>query len=800
MRISLAWLNDHVDLSGLEPARLAEALTLRTALIEGVLDQRTALAGVVVGRVLQHAPHPGADRLSLCTVDFGAAEPAHVVCGAPNVAAGQAVFFAPVGTRLPNGIKLKAARIRGEVSEGMICAEDELGLGPEHDGILVLPDGLEPGRPAHEVSGYADTVLEIDNKSITHRPDLWGHFGFARELAAIFGRELRDLPVEAALVAGDHGPAITLEPGCGCPLYAGLLVDDEPRRSPDWLRFRLLACGLRPRDHVVDLSNYVMHDLGQPTHPFDADRLAGGRIAVRRARAGERLVTLDGEERALEPGDMVVADGERAVALAGILGGGNSEVTQATRRVFLESAAFDAVVVRRTSSRLGLRTDALARFEKALDPALVPLALRRYARLLRGVSPTARVAPGWREAGAAGAPAVQLDLSAAFVRARLGAELADDTMEHSLRSLGFGVQGLGAGRWMVDVPSWRATRDVARVEDLVEELGRISGYEHVPVAVPHGPLRCGRRDPVLDAEDRLRDALALRLAFTESIGYSVASDSDLAAAGWDDAVAGALPRLRNPLQQDAARLRPSPVPGLLGRLEMWLRHEEAPRVFEVGRGYSIGPDGLVAERREVVALLAWSRPRDARDIVRDLASVGDEALRALGHAPGPRRASATDAARPWFHPRRTADLLLPGGTVVGRLGAVAPGVLAALQVTGSAGLVVLDVDVLAAQPGPGLRYSLVSRYPPVRIDLAFVAPYTVGVDALRDALRGSAPRSLQSLDAFDAYRGAPLADDERSLAFHLVFQAADRTLTDDEVQKARTRLVSAAEALGCRLR
>jgi phenylalanyl-tRNA synthetase beta chain len=800
MRISLAWLSDHVDLSGLEPAGIAEALTLRTALIEGVLDQRAALAGVVVGRVLQRAPHPGADRLSLCTVDFGAAQPARVVCGAPNVAAGQAVFFAPVGTSLPNGVRLKAAKIRGELSEGMICAEDELALGPEHDGILVLPDALEPGQPAADVPGYADTVLEIDNKSITHRPDLWGHRGFARELAAIFGRELRDLPVEAALRAADHGPAIALEPGCGCPLYAGLLLEDEPRRSPDWLRFRLLACGLRPRNHLVDLSNYVMLDLGQPTHPFDADRLAGGRVAVRRARAGERLVTLDGEERVLEPADLVIADGERPVALAGILGGGNSEVTESTRRVFLESASFDATAVRRTSSRLGLRTDALARFEKALDPALVPLALQRYARLLRGLSPAARVAPGWREAGAARAPDVRLELSGAFVRVRLGAEVPDDSLERGLRSLGFGVEGLGQGRWTVAVPSWRATRDVARVEDLVEELGRIAGYERVPAAVPRGPLRCGRRDPVLVVEDRLRDALALRLAFTESIGYSVVSDADLSAAGWDAVRAGALPRLRNPLQQDAARLRPSPVPGLLGRLEAWLRHEEAPRVFEVGRGYATGPDGLVAERREVVALLAWSKPRDARDVVRELSGVGDEALGVLGHVRVGRRVAAPDVAGPWFHPRRCADLLLADGAPVGRLGAVAPGVLAALQVRGSAGLVVLDVDALAARPGMGVRYGLVSRFPPARIDLAFVVPYGIGVDSLREALRAAAPRTLHEVEAFDVYRGAPLADDERSLAFHLVFQAADRTLTDEEVEKARGRMVAAATALGCRLR
>jgi phenylalanyl-tRNA synthetase beta chain len=800
MHLSLDWLSDHVDLAGLAPEAIAEALTLRTALIEGLRDQRAALAGVVVGEVLERAPHPGADRLSLCTVAFGGERPARVVCGAPNVAAGQKIFFAPVGTSLPNGLKLKAARIRGEVSEGMICAEDELGLGPEHDGILVLSAALEPGMPAAAVRGYADVVLEIDNKSITHRPDLWGHYGFARELAAIFRRELRPLALDSSLAPGDHGPAIELQAGAGSPLYAGLCVDDTPARSPDALRFRLLACGLRPRNHLVDLSNYVMLELGQPTHPFDRDRLRGGRVAVRRAQAGEHLVTLDGVDRALVADDLVIADAERAVALAGIMGGGDSEISDGTRHVFLESAVFDPVAVRRTSARLGLRTDALARFEKSLDPALAEQALRRYARLLRDTSPSARVAPAFRVAGAARAPERRIELDRRLVESRLGVPLTDADVEQPLRAAGFALHPEGAGRWRVDVPSWRATRDVTIPEDLVEEVGRLAGYDRVPAVVPSGPLRVGRRDPVLDVEDRLRDALALRQAFTESVGYSMVTDSALDAAGWPAERAASLPRLRNPLQQDAARLRPSPVPGLLERLEPWLRHDEQPRVFEVGRGYALGPDGQVAETREVVALLAWARPREAREVVRELSGVAEAALAALGHAAVARAAWTPDAGQPWFHPRRSATLSVAGGTAVGRLGAVSPAVLAALQVKGAAGLLVLDAAALAASPGPGVRYVSVSRFPPARIDLAFVVPYAVAMDALLAALRAVAPRTLQSLEPFDVYRGAPLAADERSVAFHLVFQAADRTLTDDEVEKARARLVAAASSLGCRLR
>ncbi len=797
MFLSLNWLNDHVDLGGLAPEEIARELTLKTALIEGFVDQRAALAGVVVGEVLECGRHPGADRLSLCRVGFGGERPAAVVCGAPNVAAGQKILYAPVGTSLPNGVKLKASKIRGEISEGMICAEDEVGLGAEHDGILVLPAELVPGTPVAALAGLADVVFEIDNKSITHRPDLWGHRGFARELAAIFRRSLRPMPLDASLTTGGEGPALVLAADSGCPLYAGLCLTDSPSRSPDWLRFRLIACGLRPRNLLVDLSNYVMLELGQPTHPFDRERLAGDRIEVRRARIGELLVTLDGIERRLSPDDTVIADADRAVAIAGIMGGGNSEISDATTRVFLESAAFDPIGVRRTSSRLGLRTDALARFEKCLDPALVEQALRRYASLLRELRPHAAISRTIVVTGAAPSPRVtSLRLPLALVRARLGLELDAAEIAGALQSIGFGTAPAGIDELEVSVPGWRATRDIGIPEDLVEEVGRLVGYDRVPSQEPVGPLRLGTRDPLFAVEDRLRDSLCLAQGFTEVASYSTASDAALAAVGLADA---ALPRLRNPLQQDSARLRPSVVPGLLQRIEAWLRHESPARLCEVGRGYALDAAGLVTESREVVALLAWSESVDAREVVRELHGVALPALRVAGCLQPVVRGWVPDSQHPWFHVRRSAELVV-GEAVVARFGAVAPQALAALDARGAAGLLVFDVAALAGIDMPAVRYTPVSRFPPARFDLAFVLPYDVGVEQLCNALRATAPRTLRELTAFDVYRGKPLAPDERSVAFHLVFQAADRTMTDADTEKARSRLVAAAESLGARLR
>lgn len=798
MHLSLNWLNDHVDLSGIEPERIATELTLKSALIEGVTDQRAALEGVVVGEVIECGPHPGADRLTLCKVDAGVGSPASVVCGAPNVAAGQKIVFAPVGVRLPTGIKLKAAKIRGERSEGMICAEDELGLGPEHDGILVLPSDLESGMPIGEVADLADVLFEIDNKSVTHRPDLWGHRGFARELAAIFGRDLKPLLLDEALTAGDDGPPIELAPNCACPLYAGLAIEDRPSRSPDWMRFRLIACGVRPVTLLVDLSNYVMLELGQPTHPFDRDRLAGDRICVRSASAGEIIETLDGERRELVEQDLLIADGERCVALAGIMGCANTEVSDETRRVFLESASFDPVVVRRTSSRLGLRSEALARFEKSLDPKLVEVALRRYAALLRPLRPQASIATHYRVAGRAAAPECVIPLSTEHVSRLLGMTVADAEIVSTLESLGMAVETLTTGSFRVTVPSWRTTRDVSIPEDLIEEVGRLLGYDRVPSKTPVGALRLGERAPTMAVEDTLRDALG-GLGFTEMIAYSMCADDVLSKAGVSADVV--LPRLANPLQRDAARLRPSLVPGMLARLEAWLRHEPEASVLEVGRGYGLGPDGQVQESHQLVALVASRAAKDSRDVVRELAGVAEAGLIALGMPPADLEACEPGADTPWFHPRRSARLIATeGGRELGRLGAVAPGVLAAFDLKGSAGLLVLDVDALAAQDAPGARYELVSRFPPARIDLALVLPYDLGVGRLAQAMRAAGPKVLRRVEAFDVYRGKPLGPDERSVAFHLVFQADDRTLTDEEVERARSRIVAAAEKLGARLR
>ena len=798
MDLSLNWLSDHVDLSGIDPETLAHELTMRTALIEGFVDQRAGLSGVVVGEVLECGPHPGADRLRVCKVSTGAGdEPAHVVCGAPNVAAGQKIVYAPVGTRLPNGIKLKKAKIRGEPSEGMICAEDEIGLGPEHDGILVLDDALVPGTPIGELPCFADVIFDIDNKSITHRPDLWGQRGFARELAVIFGRELKPLALHEDLAVGDSGPAIDLEDDSGCPLYAGLCIDGVPGRSPDWLRFRLVACGMRPINLAVDLSNYVMLELGQPTHPFDRDKLAGDRILVRRGKDGETLKTLDGVDHQLAPTDTVISDGDRGVAIAGIMGSADAEVGEATTRVFLESASFDAVRVRKTSGRLGLRTEALARFEKGLDPELVHTAVRRYAELMRRLDPTAKIHSAYRVAGVAAAPENHVLLDAEMVRRRLGLGVPDDEMAAALTSLGYGIASTQSGSFNVTVPSWRATSQGTLPEDLVEEVGRIVGYERIEVEHPVGPMLVGTRAPSMAVEEKIRDVLATRASCTEVYSYSTVRDKTAQLLQLD--LADDHPRLVNALQKGASRLRPSVVPELLMRLETWLRQSSEVRLFEVGRSYSSSESGDPVERREIAVLVARREAGDDRELVREMRAVAEVAVRGAGLSPPTFAVEEEGAHGSWWHPRRVACIEIDGRRV-GTFGAIDPGALARLELDVAAAALVLDSDALSECIEAGSAYQPPSRQPPAHIDLAFVASYDVSTDELVSAIRSAGPRTLKKVEPFDVFRGGALGEGERSIAFHLTFQSKDKTLSENDVNRARDRIVKGVEEVGARLR
>jgi phenylalanyl-tRNA synthetase beta chain len=808
MFVSYRWLERHVSLDGISPEQLADELTMSTAEVEGVEPFLPHLADVTVGFVEGRAKHPDADKLSICTVDLGSGEPAQIVCGAPNVDSGQKVAVATVGTRLPGDLKIKKAKIRGVESRGMICSVRELGLGEEHDGIWVLPQDATVGQPVSSAVGLEDWVIEIDNKSLTHRPDLWGHRGLAREVAAILRRELK--PLDTSLPPAGDGESFPVRiDSVACPRYLALSLDGvRGGTSPDWLRHLLLAVGQRPLDLLVDLSNFVMLDLGQPNHLFDRRRLSPEGIVVRNARAQETIVTLDEKERALLESDLLICSGDQPVALAGVMGGEGSKVVGETGELLLEVAAFDASTVRRTSARLGLRTDASARFEKSLDPNLPLAAAGHLVRLLRELQPDVTLASPATDAGEWSDPALTIALRPERVRTFLGEEVDDDAMADILARLHFGVER-GAEAFAVRVPSFRASRDVTMEQDLVEEIGRIWRYGNVPerpiVASIEPPPHDARRALVRRIEDRLAGGGR----FHQTLSYSFVSDDVLAKLGELEK-----PHVQviNPVAEGTSRLRRSVVPSLLHVLEPNRRRRECVRLFEIGKGYEPGSEGAEpAETHELAVVLAHTRPPQSAGTPRfdegalaELRGVIEDLLLHVGVGDVEWSGAEGAVLASWAHPARGVRAELAGDERAAVVATLEPGIARELGLAGELASDVavarVSLDAILSAEKAGTPYRSIARFPGVKLDVALSVPELVPAGDVRAAIEKAGKGLVAATDLFDVYTGPGLSDGHKSLAWHVVLQAADRTLGDEDEQRFLKRLERGAGELGGELR
>jgi phenylalanyl-tRNA synthetase beta chain len=814
MYVSMRWLARHVDLTDITPDQLADDLTLSTAEVEGLERVAPQLHDVVVGRVVTKEPHPDAEKLSLCSVDVGGEDPLAIVCGAPNVAANQKVAVARVGTTLPGDFKIKKSKIRGVVSVGMICSVRELELGDEHDGIWVLPENARVGASVAEALDLEDWVIEIDNKSLTHRPDLWGHRGIAREIAAIYERELH--PLDTSLPATGDGALypISIETE-GCARYVGLPIDGvRPGPSPDWLRWLLLAVGQRPIDLLVDLSNFVMLDLGQPNHVFDRQRLeldgAGRGIVVRTAQSGESIETLDGEARALRESDLLICAGDTPVALAGIMGGEGSKVAADTDSLLLEVATFDATTIRRTSTQVGLRTDSSARFEKSLDPHLPLQAAGHFARLLAEIHPEVRLPCPATDVGNWTAPERVVSLRNARVRTALGTPLSDDTIQNILERLEFRVEGDPAGEgdlFAVHVPSFRATKDVTIEQDLVEEVGRIHRYGNIDERPLHFDIVPPPQDERRLLVRRLQDRLAGGARFHENISYSFIDDGLLGMLGDLD-----LPHVSviNPVHQSESRVRRSVAPSLLPRLEANRRHHDDVRLFEVGKAYEPEHANDRGEPRERHFLaLAWAGTPPGKKARYDasrrmgLQGILNDLLRVRG-VTQPRWTS--EGTQPsWAHPGKCLFLQVDGVTeplaVVADLEpGLAPqlGLSADLASEVAVGELCLDALLSARRDDEG--YRALPRFPGIKVDVAASVEEATPAGALIELIERAGKKQVAGVELFDLYRGDSIGAGRKSLAFHVRLQSQTKTLTDKDEQKFLTRFEKLLTEVGGELR
>lgn len=788
MKVLLSWLREFcpVDLSAEE---LADVLTSKGAKVEAVERPWDGLRGVVAARVLEVRDHPDAERLCVARVDTGTGE-LEVVVGVRNMGPGDLVPLAPPGARVPMLAEPLARReIRGVVSNGMLCSPRELGLSQDHASILVLPPDTPLGADVRSHFGLDDEVLDIEVKS--NRPDLLSVVGVAREVAAATGVPL--IPPEAPLEEGDEKAAdaatveiLDLE---RCPQYlarviAGVRVGPSPLRA----QARLTASGMRPLSNVVDATNYVLLEIGHPLHPFDLALLTGSGIVVRRAGAGERLVTLDGVERVLTEDDLVIADRGGGVAIAGILGAAVAEVSEGTRDVLLESAYFEPVGIGRTSRRLGLRTEASVRFERGADPEAVPWAADRAGALMAAWS-GGTVLAGVVEAGRA-PKRRRLRVRPERASLVLGIPETAALVRESLERLGIPAEERG-GAVEADVPGFRP--DLQGEVDLIEEVIRTQGYGRLPETLPR-VRQAGELPDRYRLRRRIREAL-VRAGLSEAISYSFASRRDLDLMGH-----GAAVRVANPLSAEEEFLRTSLIPGLL-RAVVWNRFRQVRSValFEVGRVFHPGEP---VEEREMAALAVAGPaspgfPEAPRDMdFFDAKGAVETALEALGVEAWAFR----DGARGPYHPARAAVVTV-GGESAGTVGELDPRVAERLDIDGRVGLAELDVEVLARHARPGVTYREIPRFPPVHRDLAFVVDEGTPAGAVRASLVAAAHGLVDSCVLFDVFRGHPIAPGKKSLAFSVDFRAPDRTLTDEEADRAVRRIVERLSAeFGAELR
>lgn len=800
MRISLQWIRRllGVERLPLSPTALQERIALSVTEIEGAERTGPALAGVVVGRVLTVEPHPKADRLRLTTVDIGSGAPLRIVCGAPNVAAGQTAAVATIGTTLslPSAdgsrttVTIKAASLRGERSEGMLCAEDELGLGDGHDGILVLPDTLVPGTPLSEALGLGDTVWVVENHGITHRPDLWGQLGWAREIAAATALAP---PAAPDIGWNDRGQGWSLRiEDEGCTTYCAAVVEGVANTpSPRWMVELLESCGVRPLGLLVDITNLVMLELGEPLHAFDVRVLRGNTIGVRAATAGERFTTLDEVERTLSAGDLLICDGEGPVALAGIMGGAGSMIREDTQTILLEGAVFRAERIRRTRQRTGLITDASARFEKGLYPELAPAGINRALALLEELCPGCRITHRLHHGPLAQEPR-EIRFTPAQVERLTGLAVEPSAQRAILERLGFRVSGD-----VVGVPWWRR-KDVHQAVDLVEEVARHHGYEHIQPTMARLPAQAPPPNALRRAEHRARHALSAQ-------GWDEVCTYALTAAAWIEPL-GQAPaeaiHLQHPLSSEQTVLRPALLPGLAEALTRNRKHLAEVRIYELGKRYGRGagvpghdPDeALVIEG--VVAAQAEEAPfYRARDALQALvAALGWGGLLAL---------AAPAQPPPFLVASRTRTLALADGTVLGLVGELTPAVRSLAGCPERVGWFRLELEAALARLGPArpVRFTPQSRFQKVEREFTWVCPEQVPYGAIATATAEAAGATLVGVDLVTIYRGDPIPAGAKAVSVRVGLQAEDHTLEEQEIARVAERIVqTVSRQTGAQLR
>lgn len=816
MKLSCSWLNEFVKIDDIDPGELCLKLTMSTSEIEGFEEVGDDLQNVVVGKIVEVNRHPGSDKLFLTRIDVGGPV-LDIISGAPNTRKDTFVPVALIGAKLPDGTKVRRAKIRGVESFGIVCSEKELGVSDDHTGLWILDDEvihqplLKPGAQVASLFPTKDYIFEIDNKSITNRPDLWGHYGFARELAAIYGRKLNpvyssDQVDEVLNAAGGRHIDVQIDDEKLCPRYTAIMLGNiQVRKSSYTVRRRLYTLGVRPIYNTVDVTNYVMLEIGQPLHAFDASQIAKGRIIVRRAHEGELVTTLDGMERKLKGDSLLITDPEKAVAIAGIMGGLNSEISDVTNDIIIEAANFNPVSIRRTALRLGLRTEASNRFEKSLDPELTVMGIAGSVKLIKKMLPQAVILSPLSDANLSKGKKIEIHLDPDWVSRMLGVQVEKKRIVKILRSLQFEVNETDSKKMMVTVPSFRATKDVSIPNDLVEEVGRIYGYDNINPDLPRISNDPPYRDDLVSFMREVKLLLSNELSLTEVYTYSFQDDSVLT-----HFYPGQTPflNIKNPVSTNMVRLRRSLIPGLYSLVEKNILYKNEFSLFEIGSVYNPeGPgtdknSGLPDERKMASALIV--RKTGGSSVFFEIKGMLEVFFQKL-YLTGAEFVTF-DSLKKYgrcydlnsigdigvYHSGRRA-LLADEDICFGIASELNPGLLGRVGIDFNiyrAAIFDIDLGLLmesVQRANKAKKYSRLPRYPEVVLAFAVVVDEEVSVREVREYIlsrkmerKGTSLSLIERAALFDIYRGKPLPQGKKNLAFNVYYRRDDRTLTEKE--------------------
>lgn len=835
MKISINWLRDFVNIPEKTNLKeLAQNFTLRTAEVEHIEDQAELFENIVVGRIEKIEDHPNADKLKVTRVNVGGAKGAElqIVCGGPNIAENMYVPVALEGARVRwhgegDLVTLENAKIRGVESFGMICAGDEIGLAPTPEGILDLesldnfdPKKSTPGLGLAQALNKTDFIFEVDNKSITHRPDLWGHYGIAREIAALTNQKLKpitskvDYPTTTTKNTSPMPLTVEVEDKKLCPRYIGVLMEGiEIGPSPEWLKQKLEAVGYRSISNIVDATNFVMAELGQPMHAFDAHKIDTG-IIVRTAKNGEKITTLDDTERKLTDEMLVIADHKKAIAIAGVMGGANSEIEDKTTNIILESANFNPQSIRRTSTALGLRTEAVQRFEKSLDPVLAETAMDRLVELILQLCPNAKIVSPKIDAAHFDTKQKTITLDLDRVQNKIGIEIKPAEVKKILTSLQFEIKDSATKTekqtLSVTIPSWRATKDVDIEDDLVEEIARIYGYENIEAKLPLLPSKLPEENTERILKHRARQILSLGLGFTEVFNYSFYSKQDIQKSLIPEELHI---NVDNYLSEDQTHMRVSLLPGLLKDAAENLKQRHEFKIYEIGRTYEDLQEYFPIEQKKICGVIVRQHTKQSKNAEPNSTNPEDTFFEAKGALEELLNYYNTSALKlekgialcPYAHPNKYASYVLEqtGGDKIeiARVFTLHPIVaknyeleqiqLAAFEVNFTE-LAKLGLRVTDYQPIP--------KYPTIEIDVSVLIDKKTEVERIHRAIEQADHTLINKIELFDLYEGSNIPDNKKSVAYRITLLSPDRTLTDAEMKDIQEKIFANIKKVGGEIR